>query len=139
MAFSDPQADFGCILGLNGLGQCVWTPDSEQRQAIVVDAAITSKAPWLIGDLVASELLPATPGPGSNDGYPEADATIPLVIATHPHRDHILGMQGLLHSFRHRITEFWDPGYYLPTASYLEAMNEVERNPRLFYSQPATG
>jgi hypothetical protein len=114
-------------------------PDTGKRQAIVIDAARTKKLPWLIGDLVAHGFLPPAAAPASDSDYPAPDGSIPLVIATHPHRDHILGMAELLHGFRHRITEFWDPGYYLPIPSYLNVMAEVERNPHLLYAQPASG
>lgn len=114
-------------------------PDTNQRQAIIIDAARKKKLPWLIGDLVAAGLLPATPNPVNDEDYPVPDGSIPLVIATHPHRDHIQGMEQVLHDFRHRITEFWDPGYYHTIPSYISVMNEVERNPHLLYSQPASG
>jgi hypothetical protein len=114
-------------------------PDTRQRQAIIIDAARTKKIPWVIQDLLSEGLLPATPNPANDEEYPVPDGSIPLVIATHPHRDHILGMTQLLHDFRNRITEFWDPGYYLPTPSYISVMGEVERNPHLLYSQPASG
>lgn len=114
-------------------------PDTQDRQAIIIDAGKVDKIPWLINDLVSQNLLPATPDPINDDHYPVPDGSIPLVIATHPHGDHIAGMKDVLHDFRHRITEFWDPGYYHPIASYLDMMADVERNDNLLYSQPTSG
>lgn len=114
-------------------------PDTGVRQAIIIDAGKVDKIPWLIADLVSQGLLPATPDPDDDEHYPVPDGSIPLVIATHPHGDHIAGMEELLRDFRHRITEFWDPGYYHPIASYLNMMAEVERNPYLLYAQPTSG
>ena len=114
-------------------------PSTNHRQAIIIDAARTKKLPWLIEDLVTAGIFPAAQNPADDDDYPDPDGSIPLVIASHPHLDHIRGMEQVLHNFRHRITEFWDPGYYLPTASYLNVMAEIERNPHLFYSQPTSG
>jgi hypothetical protein len=114
-------------------------PDTGVRQAIIIDAGRVDKIPWLIADLVSQGLLPAAPAPADDEHYPVPDGSIPLVIATHPHGDHITGMEELLRDFRHRITEFWDPGYYHPSASYLDMMAEVERNPHLLYTQPTSG
>jgi hypothetical protein len=114
-------------------------PDTGVRQAIIIDAGKVDKIPWLIVDLVSQDLLPVAPDPNDDGHYPVPDGSIPLAIATHPHGDHIAGMQELLRDFRHRITEFWDPGYYHPTASYLDMMAEVERNPHLLYAQPTSG
>jgi hypothetical protein len=114
-------------------------PDMGVRQAIIIDAGRLDKIPWLIADLVLKNLLPSALDPSDDKDYPPPDGSIPLVIATHPHGDHIDGMKQLLHYFRHRITEFWDPGYYHPIASYLQMMAEVERNPHLLYAQPTSG
>jgi len=114
-------------------------PATHQRQAIIVDAGKSDKIPWLIDDLAAQGLLPDTPDPDDDEHYPAPDGSIPLVIATHPHADHIRGMPDVLCDYRHRITEFWDPGYYLPIASYISMMGEIERNPHLLYSQPTSG
>jgi hypothetical protein len=114
-------------------------PDTGVRQAIIIDAGRVDKISWLIADLVTQGLLPAASDPDDDEHYPVPDGSIPLAIATHPHGDHIVGMEELLRDFRHRITEFWDPGYYHPIASYLGMMAEVERNPHLLYVQPTSG
>ena len=65
-------------------------PDTGVRQAIIIDAGKKDKIPWLIADLVAEGLLPRPQDPNDDDDYPVPDGSIPLVIATHPHGDHIL-------------------------------------------------
>jgi hypothetical protein len=114
-------------------------PDDGRREAVIIDAARTNKIPWLVDDLTDAGLLPNTPDPDNDGHYPVPDGSIPLVIGTHPHSDHIRGMEEVLHRFRNRIDEYWDPGYYHPIASFLNTMSEVERNPHLRYSQPASG
>jgi len=132
---------FLCNIG-DGDAQLLLLPEDEvtgERQAIVIDAGIKNKISWLIDDLVSNQLLPNTPHPNNNQHFPAPDGSIPLVIATHPHGDHIAGMDNLLRNYRHRITEFWDTGYYHPIASYINMMAEVERNSHLLYSQPTSG
>jgi hypothetical protein len=113
-------------------------PDTGRRQAVVIDAGKADKIPWLISDLVSKGLLPQANDPPA-DVYPTPDGSIPLVIATHPHGDHINGMEQVLHTFRHRITEFWDPGYYHTIDAYIGMMAEVEANPNLLYMHPTSG
>lgn len=130
---------FLCNVG-DGDAQLLLLPeDAGKRQAIIIDAGRVDKIPWLIADLDDQGLLPEVPDPDDDEHCPVPDGSIPLVIATHPHKDHIAGMEELLRDFRHRITEFWDPGYYHTTASYLDMMAEVERNPYLLYAQPTSG
>jgi hypothetical protein len=105
----------------------------------VIDAGKVDKVPWLLKDLNEAGLIPDAQEPADEDDYPKPDGSIPLVIATHPHLDHISGMEDLLHIFRQRIVEFWDPGYYHTSASYLGMMAEIERNRHLLYVQPTSG
>ena len=57
------------------------------RRAFVVDVATTGKLPGLLQTLLGTNLLPRVP----DDGY-----LFPLVVATHPHDDHIGGMPEFL-------------------------------------------
>lgn len=115
-------------------------PDAKARRAIVVDAARRDKVPPLIDLLIAEGLLPS-----QADGRPAPD-TIALVVATHPHLDHVGGIPQLLTKFaekdpekRGSITEFWDPGYFHTLAEYHDMMAAIEAQPRLTYSQPTSG
>src|SRR4051794_4174045 len=62
-----------------------------------------------------------------------------LVVATHPHDDHISGMEALLRRFGEKhVREFWEPGYYHPSAAYLGMMRELE-DLDVLHLQPASG
>ena len=103
------------------------------RRALVVDAGRTRKLPPLIHALVDEGLLPQA------GGGAEVFGSIALVVATHPHSDHIRGMPELLDAFPDRIAEFWDPGYYHTSADYMEMMKRVEMLPRMVYANPTSG
>jgi beta-lactamase superfamily II metal-dependent hydrolase len=110
-------------------------PSSGRRRAIVVDAAITRKIPSALRVLVAAGLL--TPDLASSSGL-EA-GSIALVVATHPHQDHIGGMPELLSQFGDAVAEFWDPGYFHTIPAYQDMMAEIERRSLLLYAQPTSG
>jgi Metallo-beta-lactamase superfamily len=109
-------------------------PVDNVRRAIVVDAGRTKKVPGLLRELVRRGYLA-----GDQAGGEPADESIPLVVATHPHRDHIAGMAELLRQFGNAIVEFWEPGYYQAGPDYHEMMAEVEGLPALRYAQPTSG
>jgi beta-lactamase superfamily II metal-dependent hydrolase len=86
-----------------------------RRRAVVVDVATTGKLPALVRALVASGLLAKGPG------------AFPVVVATHPHDDHIGGMPEFLAEFGSWVGEVWESGYYHPTPAYVEMMDRLER------------
>jgi beta-lactamase superfamily II metal-dependent hydrolase len=112
----------------DGDAQLVLLPadDEGRRRALIVDVASARKMEGLLDALAASPLLPPVEEP------------LAVVVATHPHDDHIAGMAAILDRFAEQIREFWDPGYYHPTDGYLEMMAAVERH-RLNHLQPASG
>lgn len=103
-----------------------------RRRIIVVDAAIVSKIPKLLESLEAAGLM----GPGHTSFVP---GSVALVVATHPHDDHIGGMADLVQKYRDSITEFWDSGYFHPSGAYHNLMTEIERSPFLVYAHPSSG
>lgn len=104
------------------------------RSLIVVDVARKGKTEGLVAALEQEQLIsPAAPENGRPDG------SIALVVASHPHSDHIGGMAGFLSNAADRISEFWDPGYFHTTQAYHSMMKQLEANPFLTYAQPTAG
>jgi hypothetical protein len=101
--------------------------DEGRRRAVVVDVATTGKLPSLVEALAEAELLRP------------AESLFPLVVGSHPHQDHIGGMPEFLDRFGSLIREYWEPGYYHPSASYMETMRALEEQPRIQHSQPTSG
>jgi len=120
----------------DGDSQLVLLPEEPtgNRRLIVVDAALEGKTVALINALETAGLVGAAPAPGD-----DPNGSIALVVATHPHTDHIGGMAELLRTQRPRLAEFWDPGYFHTSQRYHQMMTEVEANSLLGYAQPAAG
>ena len=108
---------------------------TRMRRAIVVDSASPTKIPRLLRSLVDAGLLPAQTGSQTQP----ADGAIALVVATHPHRDHIGGISQLLTGFAGAVSEMWEPGYYHTGPDYIEMMNAIESQASLLYAQPTSG
>ena len=96
------------------------------RRAIVVDVATPKKLPALVLALEAAKVL---------DDRRDLFA---LVVATHPHLDHIGGMAEFLEQFHDHVTEFWEPGYYMTSATYVNVMNALEEH-AIQVTQPTSG
>jgi hypothetical protein len=118
----------------DGDGQVVLLPvdpDRDVRRAVVVDAA-TRKLLDVLDRCTEAGLLP---GPDHPDAVPD----VPLVVATHPHQDHIGQLAAVLDRLDGRVAAFWDPGYHHPTGAYHRMMLEVERRPGVDYAHPTAG
>jgi hypothetical protein len=101
------------------------------RRAVVVDIGSTGKLPALIEQLAEHGVLE----PIVDDPF-----LFPLVIATHPHNDHIAGMPEFLDRFKKHIRELWEPGYYHPTVAYIEMMRALEdADGAIQHTQPTSG
>jgi beta-lactamase superfamily II metal-dependent hydrolase len=125
----DSWVYFLCNVG-DGDSQLILLPVDEtgERRAIVVDA-YTDKVTQLVNHLTTEGVLPGPPA-----------KALALVVATHPHQDHISNMPNLFRIHGDRIAEFWDPGYYHPISSYTSLMEQVQRRrSSLTYAQPSGG
>jgi len=109
------------------------SPVSGFRRVVVVDAGKPGKLPPLVNALILAGLV-------APDGHPDAVGSIPLVVATHPHQDHIEGMAEFIDAFAGgRIAEFWDPGYWHTIDSYHDTMAAIARQGQIVYAQPTSG
>jgi hypothetical protein len=86
----------------------------------VVDVATRGKLPALLRSLHEHGLLDDPPGsPGQ----------VSLLVATHPHFDHIGGIPDFLDRFKAGkgwIDEVWEPGYFFPGPSFHNLMRQLE-------------
>jgi hypothetical protein len=99
-----------------------------RRPVVVVDAGMSSKPTNFLASL----------GAASNGHLQDIDL-IDVVVATHPHGDHIGGMPGLLDEYAGRIAEYWDPGYFHPSGTYFNVMERLARMTDTVYVQPTAG
>lgn len=93
---------------------------SGHRRLMVVDVATAGKLPELIESLTTAGVLAAEQG---------ASGQVALLVATHPHFDHIGGMADLIDRYRDHegwVDQFWDPGYYFPGPSFHNLMRQLE-------------
>ncbi len=101
--------------------------DPGRRYCMVVDCIRAKKLFALIDTLAEVGLLG------------QVEPLLTLVVATHPHDDHISGMAALLRRFgEEHVGELWEPGYYHTSGAYIEMMRELE-NLDIGHLQPAGG
>jgi beta-lactamase superfamily II metal-dependent hydrolase len=128
----DALVYFLCNVG-DGDAQVILLPAAAPgvpRQILVVDAARVGKVPGLLRALETAQVVSLQPGP---------EDPIALVVASHPHQDHIGGMVELLERFGELIAEFWDPGYFHSIPAYYRMMAAIEDRPNIVYAQPTSG
>jgi competence protein ComEC len=99
-----------------------------ERLAIVVDVVRGTKLTKLLQALSATPLLP----------QPSSGPLFALVVATHPHNDHIGGMADFITDFGDHIEEVWEPGFFYTTPTYSSMMNAIGSQP-VRHGQPSSG
>ena len=99
-----------------------------ERLAIVVDVVAGSKLPKLLEALSATPLLP----------QPSSGRLFALVVATHPHNDHIGGMAKFITQFGQHIEEVWEPGFFYTSPTYHAMMDAIGSQP-VRHGQPSSG
>jgi beta-lactamase superfamily II metal-dependent hydrolase len=85
------------------------------RRMIIVDAIRANKLIALIDALTAESILGNPP-------------KLELVVATHPHADHIRGIPKVLDQYLSSDPELWDPGYRHASGMFMDIMNRVARH-----------
>jgi hypothetical protein len=104
--------------------------DATPRRSIVVDAGTSGKLRILMSDLGDAGVLWGPGGPGR---------TCALVVATHPHDDHIEGLAEIIETYGSPgVGDFWEPGFYAPTRSFAELMAAIE-DARIPHCEPTAG
>ena len=133
---ANPRALFYFLLNVgDGDSQLLLLPSTTAdgkgpRRAVVVDAGTTKKLTGLMAELGEKGVL-EPPGSGRQ--------ACALVVATHPHDDHIEGLSEVLHAYGDNgIGDLWEPGYYAPTRSFAELMAEVEGH-AIAHCEPTAG
>ncbi|HJQ42647.1 MAG TPA: MBL fold metallo-hydrolase, partial [Jatrophihabitantaceae bacterium] len=109
-------------------------PDSNDgvRRLVIVDIATPHKLPALLDALHAANLIE----------QPGTTAQIKLLVATHPHFDHIGGMSDFFAKYNGPsacIDQFWDPGYFFPSPPFHNLMSRLEVSPWIRRLQPTSG
>jgi beta-lactamase superfamily II metal-dependent hydrolase len=114
----------------DGDTQLLLLPEEEgTRKAIVVDV-YRDKIEDLLDTLRAEKLL----------GDDPQEKPLALVVATHPHADHIKGMARFLERQKDQIGAFWEPGYYMATPTYFRMMDTIgDPAVDVPHSQPTSG
>lgn len=103
----------------DGDAQLILLPEQEDgegetsRELIVVDIASYSKMRQLVEALQEKTLLPQ-----------DDNLIFSVAVATHPHRDHIAGMEKFLRKYR--VKELWEPGYILATRAFMGMSRAAE-------------
>ena len=62
-----------------------------------------------------------------------------FICATHPHKDHIDGIDGLLLNNRYRPKEFWDSGFRHTSNTWYQLMDHVKNLPNILFLRPTSG
>lgn len=102
--------------------------DGGVRHMVIVDVGRVAdeKMPRLIDELLAAGVLTAA-------------SRIRLLVATHPHSDHVGGMPNLLRRHGGLVDEVWDAAYYWRTGSWHELMHWLEDHPHVARLHPTSG
>lgn len=116
---------------------CLPEDEAGVRHLIVVDVGrvSNSKLPKLIEDLRA-------PQADGTDPLLSDDSRVKLLVATHPHDDHVAGVPDLLDKVGDLLFdggEIWDPAFYHRTGAWFEMMHWLEQHPQVNRLHPTAG
>lgn len=80
--------------------------------------------------------------PGGSQPLISEASCIKLLVATHPHDDHVGGVPRFLHERGHLLAdggEIWDPAYFHRTGRWFEMMYWLEQHPEVGRLHPTAG
>jgi beta-lactamase superfamily II metal-dependent hydrolase len=131
-AVQDDDLVYFCLSVGDADAQVIVLPEGADgvRRVIMVDAGATDKVTDLLDTLEQAGFI--------SFANPDA-ATIALVVATHPHHDHIAGMAQLFQRYGEHVAEFWEPGFFHNAASYQNMLREIGARANVVYTQPTSG
>lgn len=111
------------------------TREGKPRRLVIVDIATRNKVPKLLDAL--HRVLPDEP----IIEEPGTAGQVRLLVATHPHSDHIGGMADFLDRYPQEgfIDQFWEPGYFYPSPPFHNLMTCLEGRPEIRWLQPTAG
>lgn len=111
------------------------------RHMVIVDvgrvAPVARPASGSIGKL--PQLIEDLSDPENGRPLLDEHSRIRLLIATHPHDDHVAGIPNLLGLLGHLVDNMWDCGYYYRTGAWHEMMAWLEDNPHVNRHHPTSG
>ena len=62
-----------------------------------------------------------------------------LVVATHPHSDHYLGLKKLLATYDQQVSQFWDSGFRCNTPTWSELWSYLHEHDEILILRPTAG
>ena len=73
--------------------------------------------------------------------FPDPDTRKRLLFmcATHPHRDHIIGMNSILKDPTWKPLWFWDSGFRLPSVTYSTILDKIANDPEILMMRGSSG
>ncbi len=79
-------------------------------------------------------------GPKTVDYLKRLEAKdLKLVVATHPHLDHIAGLRQVLEAFPNGVEQFWDSGFRHNSGTWNDLIQYVESQPDVLFLRPTSG
>jgi hypothetical protein len=119
----------------DGDAQLVLLPEDDfnRRRLLFIDAGRTGKLPSIVRELENAGMI------SFDEGEDDLQFPVALIVATHPHADHMDGVPELLRTYQSRIAEYWDPGYFHTLGPYTNAMRAISAQSELVYAQPTSG
>jgi hypothetical protein len=135
----EPAADLASSLKPTDLFYCVLSVGDGDCQLLVLPELSNGRRPLIVVDVIRASKLEGLLDQLAGARLIQAPAVIDLIVATHPHDDHIGGMAQFLHSHAGSVKEIWDPGYWHTSGAFHSLMQEIEDQTDLNYLQPSSG